>query len=174
MKRAGKRTSTLKRWASIPGEIRVAVAGLPTRNLDLRGGSEGWSIREYVHHLVEANLVASNSILAALGKPGCVYDWSWVTPDARWMRRLGYDRAPIGTALELLEALCSHVAMVVHAAPGGMRRHVRLRDAPRARLRRRTVRQVLDDEGEHARHHLRDVADTMKAHARSRKSVRSM
>jgi hypothetical protein len=170
MKRMGKRASTLKRWASIPGEIRAAVAGLSTRDLDRRGGTEGWSIREYVHHLVEANLVASNSILAALGKPGCVFDWSWVTPDAGWMRRLGYDRAPIDTALDLVEALCSHVARVVQAAPGAMRRPVRLRDAPRVRLRRRTVRQILEDEAGHARHHLGDVAAARKAHALSRGS----
>ena len=43
-------------------------------------------------------------VLAALGKPGCRFDWSWMIPDERWMRRLGYDRAPLEPAIELLEA----------------------------------------------------------------------
>lgn len=170
MKRLAKRTSTMKGWTSIPGKIRRALAGLSTRELNLRGGSEGWSIREYVHHLVEANLVASNIVLAALGKPGCRYDWSWVTPDADWMRRLGYDRAPIEPALKLLEALCSHVAGVVRTAPDSLERHVKLLDSPGAKVRRRTVEQVLRDECEHAQHHLRDIVDTRKAHGRSRRS----
>jgi hypothetical protein len=169
MKRSASQTATLRAWASTPRRIRKAISGLSTRDLDLRGGSEGWSIRESAHHLVEANLVASNIVLAALGKPGCTYDWSWVTPDTSWMRRLGYDRAPIEPALQLLEALCSHVAGVLRAARGGMRRHVRLRDAPGGRLRRRTVAQVLADESEHVEHHLRDVAATRKAHGRLRR-----
>jgi hypothetical protein len=31
-------------------------------------------------------------------------------PDKLWMSRLGYDRAPLEPAIELLEALCAHVA----------------------------------------------------------------
>lgn len=166
MRRGRAQPTTLKAWSSTPSRIRRAVSGLSTSDLDLRGGSEGWSIREYDHHLVEANLVASNIVLAALGKPGCKYDWSWVTPDARWMKRLGYDQAPIEPALKLLEALCSHVAGVARSAPGGLRRHVRLLDAPGAKLRRRTVEQVLADECEHVDHHLRDVAATRKTHGR--------
>ncbi len=162
---------TLRAWASIPRKIRRAIAGLSARDLMLRGGSEGWSIREYVHHLVEANLVASTSVLAALGKPGCKFDWSWVTPNTQWMKRLGYDRAPLEPALKLFETLCSHVVGVARRVPGGMKRHVKLIDAPGAKLRRRTLRQVLDDECEHAQHHLRDVSDTRKAYGRSRRGV---
>lgn len=173
MKRRAKRANALKVWSSIPGRIRKAVSGLSARELSLRGGSEGWSIREYVHHLVEANLVATNIVLAALGKPGCRYDWSWVTPDARWMKRLGYDRAPIEAALELLEQLGSHVSRVVGGAPRGLEGHVRLLDVPGARPRRSTVEQVLTDEFEHAEHHLRDVADTRKAHGRTQRRARS-
>lgn len=165
--------SPIRAWTSIPRSIRNGVAGLRPRDLDRRGGSEGWSIREYVHHLVEANLVASNIVLAALGRPNCVYDWSWVMPDARWMKRLGYDAAPVEPALELLEALGSHVAAVLRAAPAPLGRHVRLLDAPGARLRRRTVRQVLEDEVEHARHHLRDLADARSAGVQARRTTRS-
>ena len=161
----------LAAWASIPRDIRKATTGLSSRDLKARGGSEGWSIREYAHHLVEANLVASNIILAALGKPGCTYDWSWVIPDRQWMKRLGYDRAPLEPAIMLLEALGAHVVGIARGAPGSMKRSVRLLDSPGARPHRRTVRQVLDDECKHARHHLRDIADTRNAQDRLRKKA---
>ena len=154
---------TLREWASIPRKIRKAISGLSARDLSLRGGSDGRSIREHVHHLVEANLVASNIVLAALGKPGCKYDWSWLIPDSHWMKRLGYAKAPLEPAIKLLEALCSHVAGVARRIPGGMTRSVRLLDHPGARLRRRTVRQILDEECDHAQHHLRDIAETGEA-----------
>ena len=167
-----KPPKSLGAWTSIPRDLRRAIAGLSNRDLKARGGSEGWSIREYAHHLVEANLVASNILLAALGRPGTTYDWSWVIPDRKWMKRLRYDRAPLDPALALLEALCAHVAGLARGAPGGMTRSVRLLDSPGARTYRKTVRQVLDDECAHARHHLRDIADTRKAHDRPVRSPR--
>jgi hypothetical protein len=164
--------TTLTAWASIPREIRRAIAGLSARDLKARGGSEGWSIREYVHHLVEANLVASTIVVAALGRPGCKFDWSWMIPDKRWMSRLGYDRAPLEPAIELLEALCAHVAGLARGTPESKRPYVRLLGSTGARPRRRTLKQVLHEECDHARHHLRDIAATRRAHSRLRRKDR--
>jgi hypothetical protein len=44
----------LRGWLTIPAKLRKALEGLAEEDLDLRGGAEGWSIRETVHHLVEA------------------------------------------------------------------------------------------------------------------------
>lgn len=156
------RGKTLTRWKAIPRNLRRAVGELSAADLRRRGGSEGLSILEYAHHLVEANIVASTIALAALGKPGCTFDWSWMYPDARWVKNLGYRRAPLEPALRLLEALCGHVAGLARAAPGGMKRSVRLVDSAGARPRRRSLEQVLADECEHARQHLRDIAETRK------------
>ncbi|HKA35859.1 MAG TPA: DinB family protein [Thermoanaerobaculia bacterium] len=155
----------VKAWTSIPRQIRRAVSGLSARELGWRGGSENWTIREYAHHLVEANIVASSIIVAALGSPGARYDWSWLYPDERWMKRLGYNRAPLKPAIGLLDALCAHVAGILRRAPGGMSRHARLISTPR-RGQRRTVRQILADESDHARHHLRDIAKAKSANRR--------
>jgi hypothetical protein len=157
-----KQAATLESWAAIPGRIRKATAGLSGRQLDRRGGSEGRSIRELVHHLVEANLVASTIVIAALGSPGCTFDWSWLMPDEAWIRRLGYAKTPIGPALNLLEALCPHVVRLVRTSGGGLRSRVALRDSPGAKLRPQTVEQVLAEECEHAAQHLRDIRETVR------------
>ena len=151
----------LRAWGTIPRRIRKAVSGLSPRELRVRGGSESWTIREYAHHLVEANLVASSIIVAALGSPGARYDWSWLYPDERWMSRLRYDTVPLQPAIDLLDALCAHVAGIVRNAPGAMSRHVRL--VGTRRVARRTVRQILAEECEHARHHLGDIARVKSA-----------
>ncbi len=150
------RRPVLARWRRVSSRLRRAVAGRSRRDLAARGGSEGWSAAEYVHHLVEANLVAASIVVAALGRPGSTYDWSWLFPDRAWMARLGYGRLSVGPALDLFEALSAHVAGLVAGARGGLSSPVRLRGSA-GRVRRTTVERVLRDECDHADHHLRDL-----------------
>jgi hypothetical protein len=164
----------VREWLEIPTRIEDAIPGLPVRALDLRGGSEGWSIREYVHHLVEANLVASNIVLAALATNGKIrYDWSWVWPSAAWMQRVGYTTAAIRPALALLRALGRHFAALLRGGEDALARSVRLLDAPGAVPYRRTVRRVLAEEVQHANKHLRDIAKARAAHRAGRSGRRS-
>ena len=173
MRSSAAETRTLKVWASIPKRVRRAISGLSARGLRARGGSEGWSIREYAHHLIEANLVAATIFLAALGRPGTQYDWSWLIPNRQWMRRLGYDRAPLEPAIKLLEALCTHVVGIARRTSGSLKRQVRLVGSPGTRPRRRTLREVFEDECRHAQHHLRDIAATRNAQGSLRRGNRS-
>jgi hypothetical protein len=175
MAHAARPAKAVEAWLRIPGSIEKAIEGLHGDALDIRGGADGWSIRESVHHLVEANMVASNIMIAALAKSGCTYDWSWVTPDASWMRRVGYSKAPIRPALDALRALCQHISGLISATSDGLRREVRLFDAPGADLYTKTVEEILRQEVEHAEEHLRAVAQTRAAHRadRSRASSRA-
>ena len=157
---------TLARWSAIPARLRRAVAGLTAGERRARGGSERWTPGEYVHHLAEANVVAASIVLAALGTAEPEYDWRWLVPDAAWMRRLGYRRLPPAAAIRLLDALCGHVAAVVHNVPRAMERPVRLRGS--AGVRRRTVEEVFAGECAHADLHIADIRNTRAFHRASR------
>jgi hypothetical protein len=163
---AAEATDAVRGWLSLPGNIEKALEGLAEKDLDLRGGAEGWSIRETVHHIVEANLVASNILIAGLAKSGTVYDWSWVTPDASWMERVGYNRAPLRPALQALRALSEHLAELIRASADGLVRQVQLLDAPGAKPYTKTIKDLLTQQIEHAEGHLRTVAETRVAHGR--------
>jgi hypothetical protein len=145
---------TLDRWRALAGSIRARVAGLADEDLDHRPAPDAMTLRETVHHLTEAQVVAASIVTAALGSPGSVYDWHWMMPFGDWMERLRYDRKPIGPALDLLDALGTWVAAQIEPLADGLAREVRLRDAPDAELRTVTVAEVLEEEIEHARHHL--------------------
>jgi hypothetical protein len=149
-----KRDEAITRWMAIPGQLRKVVRGLSDARLDVRAGPEAMSIRETVHHLVEASLVASNIIIAALAKCGCTYDWTWVTPGGSWMERLGYGRAPVGPALSTLGALTRHLDALFAVNADALQRSVQLYDTPRAPRHTKTARQILSDEVGHAREHL--------------------
>lgn len=155
---------TLQAWLGIASELAAAIEDLPEAALDWRGGADGFSIRETVHHLVEANLVAATIVIAGLGKSGCSYDWSWLYPDLAWAERVGYARVPVAPAIATLQALGQHLGSVITASPDGFRREVRLLDAPGAEPYARTIEQVLAQEVEHARGHLASLAQTRESH----------
>lgn len=147
-------SEVIARWMGIPDQLRKAVRGIPDEKLSRRARPDQMSIRETVHHLVEANLVASNIIIAALAKSGSTYDWTWVTPGGSWMRRLGYNKAPVEPALATLSALSRHIAAILSVSPGRLRRRIELFDAPGAPRYTKTVAQILLDEVSHAQEHL--------------------
>ena len=97
----------LSEWLEVSRTLEIAVEGLTEDDLDVRGGPDGWSIRETVHHVVESNLVACTIAIAAAGTGGCTFDCSWLNPDRAWMERMGYRGA---------------VAPAVHSADAGFRR----------------------------------------------------
>jgi hypothetical protein len=166
MKRRGHFEEPLAAWNKVPARIQSSIRGLTESDLELRGGSEGWSIRETVHHLVEANLVASNMILAALATDGGNFDWTWVNPSKSWMRRVGYDRADVVPAIQALRAVGRHIAALVAGQRDALTRTVKLNDAPGAKRYVVTVEKILRQEVEHATMHLGDIRETRRAHSR--------
>jgi len=166
MKRERDPKKPVAEWSKIPSRIRNSIRGLNESDLGLRGGSEGWSIRETVHHLVEANLVASNMIIAALATNGYNYDWTWVNPNKSWMQRVGYDTANVAPAIETLRSLCRHISGLIAGQPGALARTVKLNDAPGATRYVMTVEKILRQEVEHANEHLGDIRSTRKLHSR--------
>ena len=162
----GAMVHPLSEWLHVPRAIEVAIEGFTEDDLNLRGGSNGWSIRETVHHLVESNLVACGIAIAAVGKSGCTHDCSWMKPDRSLMERMGYTRAAVAPAIDALSGLCRHVTSILSAAPDALRSEVKLLEAPGAEPYTMSVEQMLRLEVEHVREHLRDVNDTLKQRCR--------
>jgi len=127
----------LDEWAALP-DVIVRAAAAP----------------ETVHHLLEANLVASNMILAALGTDSCEFDWSWLIPDEQWMERLGYENVPPEPALELFRALTKYFSALLARDPSLLQRTIRLRDSGDSEPYSITVAEILAREVDHAREHL--------------------
>ena len=136
------------------GAVHAHIEGRTEADLDRRDDDEPMTRREVVHHVVEANVVAASIVIAALGSPGSVYDWSWMLPFGPWLERMRYADKPVGPALKLFEALNEYVVAQVSPLPDGLQRAVLLVDQPGAAPRRTTVGGVLLQEAEHAREHL--------------------
>lgn len=147
--------NALAEWRSVAPLLRGLVEGRTEAELDRRADPRAMTLRETLHHVVEANVVASSIVVAALGSPGALYDWSWMVPAPPWMERMRYGEMPVEPALRLAAALNEWVAVLVERLEDGLDRPVLLRDAPGAEPRAATVREVLLQEVEHARHEVR-------------------
>src|SRR5688572_1431256 len=141
---------TLTAWRGIVALVHARVAGRTDAELDHRAAADAMTLRETVWHVAEANVVAGGIVIAALGSPGCTFDWSWLMPFGPWWERLRYDRPrALAPALRLVEAINDYVAALVEPLADGLEREVMLRDEPNAALRRTTVAGVLLAEVEH-------------------------
>ncbi len=149
--------AALEAWKSIVLLVHGLVDGLDEEELDRRPSPTSMSVRETVHHVAEANVVAASIVIAALGSPGSVYDWSWMLPFGEWMERLRYDRKPLAPTMRLLDALNAYVVAQLEPLSDGLARQVHLRDQPGGELRTVSVAQVLQQEAAHAREHCEEA-----------------
>ena len=157
MEQAAGVEKLLRSWRKIPRQVEKTVRGVSKEELESRKGRKYMSIHETVHHVVEANIVAASMIIAAIGKDGATYDWTWLYPNADWIKRLGYAKAPIKPAIKMLDCMNEHIANLVRVNPKVLKRKVTLRDSPDSELYTMTVEQLMDHEVSHAIDHLKEV-----------------
>jgi hypothetical protein len=162
----------LTAWRTIPALVRAHAEGRSDEQLDDRADPDAMTVREAVHHVAEANVVAAGIVVAALGRPGSTFDWSWLQPSGPWFDNMAYAGKPVDAALRLIDAIVEYVAVQLAPLRDGLQRTVLLVDAPAARPRRTTVAKVLLAEVEHARVHLAPHDPPRPASARPRRPRR--
>lgn len=88
--------------AAAPGALRAAVAGLTSQQLDTPYRTQGWTVRQVVHHLPDSHLNAYTRIKLALTE-----DEPLIKPydQARWAELPDVRITPVETSLTLLECL---------------------------------------------------------------------
>ena len=104
-------------------------------------------------------------IIAALAVEGVEYDWTWVNPNKAWMQRVGYDKAALDPAIDVLLALSRHLGALLDANPRALSRTVKLNDAPGAPRYVASVKKILEQELEHADDHLGEIREIRKLHS---------
>ena len=147
----------LRSWRQIPKKVEKTVNGRSKALLGRRAKPDAMSAHETVHHIAEANIVAASMIIAAIGKDGSTYDWSWLYPNLEWVKRMGYAKAPIEPAVATLRAMNEHIANLVKANPKVLTRKVTLFDTPGGETYTMTVEEIMRQEVSHADEHLGEL-----------------
>lgn len=147
----------VREWSKVPEILRHATKGLGEGDLDRLINSSGMSVRETIHHLAEANVVTASMIIAAAGKDGATFDWSWLYPNREWIDRMKYADLPIEPAMRLVEALNEQIANLVEVNPNALDHTVTVFDTPGGDTYQLTIAAMMKQEVDHAREHLGDM-----------------
>jgi hypothetical protein len=113
-----KHADLIKKYLQLPQRLEDAVAGLSESALDLTCG-EGWSIRAYVHHTVEGELMWQLFLRAILGKDGIEIpiDWFFGFEQEHWVRAWVYEKRRIEPTLELFRGSTATLAELLRNLP---------------------------------------------------------
>ena len=152
----------LAAYQQIPEKVSALLARIPTRELDEVSSSSQMSLRETIHHLVEANIVSASMMIAALGSEKATYDWSWLWPGRDWCDRMHYDSVPLDAAVTTLDGLIQHIANVLSVRDDAASRKVSVHDTPGATPYFLTVTRILAQEGKHVDEHLGEIVTALE------------
>ena len=106
------RAESIRRIADAPAMIRLAIAGLTDAQLDTPYRTDGWTVRQVVHHVADSHLNMYVRLKLALSEdnpPFKAYD------ENRWSEFPDATMLPVTVSLALLDAIHERMLVVLRA-----------------------------------------------------------
>jgi uncharacterized damage-inducible protein DinB len=105
------RTNAIATLAELPEQLRNAVEGLGSAQLNTPYREGGWTVRQLVHHIADSHMNAFIRVRLALTE-----DWPTIKPyDEKAWATLHDSAAPIEWSLELVESLHARWVMLLQS-----------------------------------------------------------
>jgi len=108
----------LERTSKLPEQLEKTIAGLDEAQLNLTLGT-GWSIREYVHHTVEGELMWQMFLRAILGTNGIEFPirWYFNLSQDEWAKRWVYVKRDVRPTLALFHGSIASLVELLRNIP---------------------------------------------------------
>jgi hypothetical protein len=155
----------LKKYLHLPERLETAIAGLDEAGLDQRCG--GWSIREYVHHTVEGELLWQVNLRAILGTDGIEFPFQWYfgLSQDEWARRWVSGKRAIEPTLALFRASTQSLVELLRCADPRAWKHSGWVTWPGAKKETRlTIRDIVLIHIRHMDQHTADIRAIRETH----------
>ena len=152
------------RYAAVPVLLDGVLADLAEPDLDLARRPGAWTIRQIVHHIVDADDLTNMIVKAAIGSPGSVYRMDWYDPGNTWVKTLNYAGRAIAPATALFRASRRHIEQLLERVPGAWECHVMLRRSCDSDATKVSVRYLVQAQIHHALHHIAQIRATREVH----------
>jgi uncharacterized damage-inducible protein DinB len=109
-----ERRAAVDAIAAAPAKLRTAVKGLSDSQLDTPYRPGGWTVRQLVHHVADSHMNAYTRFRLALTE-----DNPTIKPyeEAAWAELVDARTMPIGTSLDLLDAMHERLVHLLRATP---------------------------------------------------------
>jgi len=154
----------LQQYADLPFQLKKALHGLSVSDYGLSRLEGKWTIREIVHHLVDADSLVHTLVMVALGNPGSTYDQTWYKTDNSWVQALEYQQRSIDLALALFKANHQSLVELLKILPASLEQHIILRWEKDPSGSKITVKQLLLSRIQHGRNHIAQILETRRQH----------
>lgn len=109
---AKRREQAIQKIASLPGSLRSAVAGFTDAQLDTPYRSEGWTVRQVIHHIADSHMNAYTRFKLALTE-----DNPTIKPYDQdgWANLPDTAQTPISVSLSMIDALHTRWTVLLRA-----------------------------------------------------------
>jgi hypothetical protein len=160
--------SLLERYLQLPKRLETAIAGLSEADFDL-SLETGWSIRAYVIHTVEGELVWQLNLRAILGRDGIEFPMQWYfgLPQEEWASRWAYEKRALDPSLVLFRgSTASLVELLRNISPEAWEHCGRVTWPGNDKETRLSVRDILLIHIRHMDQHTADIRAIRELHRR--------
>ncbi len=156
----------LARYLQLPDRLETAIAGLSESQLDLALDT-GWSIRTYVHHTVEGEMIWQVNLRAILGRNGIEFPFTWYfgLRQDDWADCWSYGKRATGPALSLFRGSTASLVEILRYAPPEAWEHFgRVTWPGQEKENRITVREIVLMHLRHMDQHTADIRAIRERH----------
>lgn len=151
-------------YAEGVNRLDEVLAGLSESDLDRSRDQGKWTIRQIVHHIVDAEDIWKIFIKASLGNPGCTVDTSWYIIDNKCAGPLDYAHRPITEAVELFRAIRRHILELVNYLPDAWEKSFIVTWSGAADGKTFKVGDVIGIQNAHLEGHIKQIRQTREKH----------
>jgi catechol 2,3-dioxygenase-like lactoylglutathione lyase family enzyme len=150
-----------------PQQLEDALAGLSEADLNMKREESGWSIRQVVHHMTDAQVKYLVELTTALTEPGSHYASNWRANDMA-DTRLHYAERPIDSAVALFRASSLSVAQMIGFYPNYRELDYMIRDGhdPHSEGQKQKMSDTVRDMLSHGLEHIYEVKEIRKANGK--------
>jgi len=155
----------LDEYLKLPERLEALIAGLEEKDLDLRLGHE-WSIREYVCHLVEGELLWQINLRMIIGLNGEKFPFSWYPQHSQveWSEYWAYGSRSISILLDQYRADTRYLVDTLKNLPDVWEHFGRITWPGYEEEFRYSVRDIVEMHIHHLDEHARDIRAIRASH----------
>lgn len=149
----------LRRYAEGPDLLEAVLVGLSDADLDAYS-EDGWSIRQIVHHVADADAMWMANVRIALISPGARVGLGWHPGNRGIADALRYAHRPISPALVLFRATRQHMVQMLSGMDDAEDGYIMLVDLPEwaeVREQKITVGEYIRGLARHVDEHVREI-----------------
>jgi len=145
-------------YSESPKDLRGLVAELSNHELALVPDPENWSIREIVHHIIDADSIWTSFIKQALGEQERPFElfWYWDLTQDEWGHKWAYGTRPVEPGLVLIQANHDYLVSILSSVvdPASISLEI---PWPGGEIGSWTIRDALEWNLKHTKTHLDDI-----------------